>query len=259
MGITGAPGSGKSTIVSGLVDELRSESERLAIVAVDPTSPFSGGAILGDRVRMGEHAGDGRVFIRSVANRGALGGISESTPAIVSSLDGLGFEEIIIETVGVGQSEVDIARAAHTTVVVVSPGWGDAIQVSKAGFLEIADVIVVNKADRPGVETTVRDLNAMVSTAPPTDWQPPIVTTIAIDGTGLGDLAEAIGEHRRFLTGPAGTARARLRAAHELGLAIAWEAERSAVRSDRSPELVDAIVRRDIDPWTAAERVLAAE
>lgn len=258
VGVTGAPGCGKSSLVSGLVDEFVDESRRVAVVAVDPSSPFGGGAILGDRIRMADHAADPRVFIRSVANRGALGGISASTPAVVSALDGLGFEQIVIETVGVGQSEVDIARTADTTVVVVNPGWGDSVQVAKAGFLEVADVFVVNKADRPGAESAASDLAAMVADAQGDGWRPPIVSTVAIDGRGMSELAAAIRTHREHVASLPIEDRLRPRAAHELGVAIGFESERRR-SAGSAGAIVDAIVHREVDPWTAAERVLSSE
>ncbi len=255
-GITGAPGAGKSTLVANLIPKLVDESGRLAVVAVDPSSPFTGGAILGDRIRMAEHAGDDRVFIRSVANRGALGGISDSTPSIVSALDGLGFGEILIETVGVGQSEVEIASTADTTVVVVSPGWGDAVQASKAGFLEIADVLVVNKADRPDADQTVHDLSTMLQTGPQLAWMPPIVTTIATDDNGTNDLVDAIRRHRRHLAESGELeVRRRKRAAREVAAAI-----RRQILGDLHTEsdsgMLARVFAREIDPWTAADDVL---
>lgn len=255
-GITGAPGAGKSTLVANLIPRLVEESGRIAVVAVDPSSPFTGGAILGDRIRMAEHTADDRVFIRSVANRGALGGISDSTPSIVSALDGLGFGEIVIETVGVGQSEVEIASTADTTVVVVSPGWGDAVQASKAGFLEIADVLVVNKADRPDADQTVHDLSTMLATGPQLAWMPPIVTTIAIDDHGTDDLVEAIRLHRRHLTDSGEQeVRRRRRAAREVAAAI-----RRQILGDLHTEsdsgMLARVFAREVDPWTAADDVL---
>ncbi|MDJ0498804.1 MAG: methylmalonyl Co-A mutase-associated GTPase MeaB, partial [Acidimicrobiia bacterium] len=161
-GLTGAPGAGKSTLTDRLIQEVRSEGSEIAVVAVDPSSPFSGGAVLGDRVRMQDHIDDHGVYIRSMASRGHLGGISAATPKVVATLDGLGFPEVFVETVGVGQAEVEIAGNADTTVVVVNPGWGDSVQAAKAGLLEIGDIFVVNKADRPGVHETVRDLTQML-------------------------------------------------------------------------------------------------
>ena len=255
-GITGAPGSGKSTLTSGLIPTLLPDDGRLAVVAVDPSSPFSGGAILGDRIRMMEHAGDHRVFIRSLANRGSLGGISESTPAVLAVLDGLGFAEILVETVGVGQSEVEIATTADTTVVVVSPGWGDAIQVSKAGFLEVADILVVNKADRPDVEVAVRDLEAMLEIGPRQDWHTPVVRTVATTGEGIAELRDAIRAHRAHLVGTdALERRRRVRAARELAAAVRRRVEADVDVDDDG--LVARIAARTIDPWSAADDLLS--
>jgi LAO/AO transport system kinase len=255
-GITGAPGAGKSTLVSQLVPLLRVDG-MLAVVAVDPSSPFSGGAILGDRIRMGNHAGDDRVYIRSLANRGALGGISETTPPVVAALDGLGFDEIVVETVGVGQSEVEVATTTDTTVVVVSPGWGDAIQVSKAGFLEIADVLVVNKADRPGAEAAVKDLESMISMGQDRGWSPPVIETVATRGTGIVELATAIADHRAHLESAGEReGRRRMAAARQLAAAIRLEADRTSEVNDLD-DLVTQVATRQIDPWTAAARLLA--
>ena len=258
-GITGTPGAGKSTLTSALLPHVLADADKVAIVAVDPSSPFSGGAILGDRVRMAEHAGDDRVFIRSVANRGSLGGISDTTPAIVAALDGLGFGEVIIETVGIGQSEVEIATTADTTIVVLSPGWGDAIQVSKAGFLEIADVFVVNKADRDGADAAVRDLVSMLELVPSPQWVPPVIETVATTGGGGGDLWRAVGEHRVFLRSSGqDVLRRRARAAFQLAAAVRQELEVSLRYDGATPDIIDAIAQRTLDPWTAAERIVNA-
>lgn len=254
-GITGAPGAGKSTLVSELIPYLAGDG-RMAVVAIDPSSPFTGGAILGDRVRMGSHTSNDRVFIRSLANRGSLGGISDTTPAVAAALDGLGFEEVLIETVGVGQSEVEIASAANTTVVVVSPGWGDSVQASKAGLLEIADVFVVNKADRAGADVTVDDLKAMIAMGPVCEWTPPVVRTCAIDGTGVEELFSEIRSHRDHLAASGELeVRVQRRAAAQLSAAVH---ERALTASDTVADdgLVDRIARREIDPWSAAASVL---
>ncbi|MGI9667603.1 MAG: methylmalonyl Co-A mutase-associated GTPase MeaB [Acidimicrobiia bacterium] len=256
-GVTGAPGAGKSTLVAELVPRLLETDQRLAVVAVDPSSPFTGGAILGDRVRMSSVASDERVFIRSLANRGSLGGISETTPSIVASLDGLGFSEVIVETVGVGQSEVEVAMTANTTVVVVPAGWGDTVQAAKAGFLEIADVLVVNKADRPDADRTVADLVGMIETGPHHAWTVPVVKTIATDGQGVDDLAAAIRSHRSHLAASGeGAERMRVQAARHLAAALRFEMETS---NEDDAGIVDEIASRAIDPWTAAVRLSAAQ
>jgi LAO/AO transport system kinase len=256
-GITGTPGAGKSTLASSLMSHIVGSTDKAAIVAVDPSSPFTGGAILGDRIRMGAHAGDERVFIRSVANRGSLGGISQATPAIVAGLDGLGFGEIVIETVGVGQSEVEITTTADTAIVVVSPGWGDAVQVAKAGFLEIADIFVVNKADRSDADIAVRDLQAMLELAPRAGWMPPVIETVATTDAGVEDLWAAIKRHRVFLE-ESGTrmTRRRVRAAAQLSAALRQSLDDTIDLTSGSSDLVDRIANRQIDPWTAADRVL---
>jgi LAO/AO transport system kinase len=225
IGVTGAPGTGKSSLVNALAKAYRAQSKTVGIVAVDPTSPFSGGAILGDRIRMMEHSGDAGVFIRSMATRGSLGGVARATRDMVRVIDAAGFDIILVETVGAGQSEVDIVRTAHTTIVVEAPGLGDDVQAIKAGILEIADVLVVNKADRPGANQTVRALRAMLELGHPaareqfarhhgrlleveiaaqnhedTVWIPPVIQTTATDNTGIADLAIAIESHRQFVT-----------------------------------------------------------
>lgn len=256
-GITGAPGAGKSTLTSVLIPRAVPVDGRLAVVAVDPSSPFTGGAILGDRIRMSEHAGDERVFIRSLANRGSLGGISESTPAVIAALDGLGFPEILVETVGIGQSEVEIATAADTTIVVVSPGWGDTIQTAKAGFLEVADVLVVNKADRPDAETAVRDLESMLTLGPERAWMPPVVRTTATTGDGVDELHHTIEAHRAYLARSGERdRRRRIRAARELAAAVRRRVEDS-VNVTTSDGFVARVAAHAVDPWTAADELLA--
>ncbi len=206
VGVTGASGTGKSTLVNRLAYTLRRNPGQptVAIVAVDPSSPFSGGAILGDRIRMHDLAGDRGVFIRSMASRGALGGLAATTGSLAAALDGAGFDFVLIETVGAGQSEVDVARTAHTTLVVEAPGLGDEVQAIKAGILEIADILVVNKADLPGADHTLRMLRATLEAAPPRGegsrlWKPPVLPTIATRGEGVEELARAISEHRAYL------------------------------------------------------------
>lgn len=253
IGITGAPGAGKSTIGDGIIREVRARGDRVAVLAVDPTSPFSGGAVLGDRVRMQEHVLDPGVFIRSMATRGHLGGLSAAAPKALVLLEAAKYPWILVETVGVGQDEVEVTAAADTVVVVVTPGWGDGIQAAKAGILEIGDVFVVNKSDRPGAADAVADLRAMLGLAPAADWVPPIVETVASVGTGIPELWEAIRAHRDHL-GPAGMeARRRNRRRTELESALAVELRRRAITvADAAPELVTAVERGELDPWTAA-------
>ena len=257
-GITGAPGAGKSSLVDGLVSHAADQGN-VAVVAVDPSSPFTGGAVLGDRIRMQRHTDDARVYIRSMANRGHLGGLADATPRVVALLDGIGFPEVIIETVGVGQAEVDVAVSADTVVVVVNPGWGDSIQAAKAGLLEIGDVFVVNKADRPGAHEAVADLNRMLDVGPARGWRPPVVTTIATDGTGLGELLTAIAAHRRHLseTGALHQSR-RDRAMREIEAAVRAGLRRRAAIDHAGDATLDRVVAREMDPWSAAESVIDA-
>src|SRR3990170_1950541 len=197
IGITGAPGSGKSTLTEQLVARARKDDLKVGVLAIDPSSPFSGGALLGDRVRMQSHATDPEVFIRSMATRGHLGGTSLATPDAVRVLDAVGKDVVIIETVGVGQAEVEITDACDTTLVVVSPGWGDAVQAAKAGLMEIADVFVVNKADRPGAKDAVRELKQMLDMSD-ADWRPEVIETVATKGEGIDELWAAIEKHRAW-------------------------------------------------------------
>jgi LAO/AO transport system kinase len=261
VGITGAPGAGKSTLTDRLIGRLRRDGLPVGVLAVDPTSPFTGGAILGDRVRMQDHATDEGVFIRSMATRGHLGGLALATPQAVRVLDAAGKPWVLIETVGVGQAEVDIAAAADTTVVVVTPGWGDGVQANKAGLLEIADVFVVNKADRQGADDAVRDLAQMLELSGHRAWPPPIIETVATDGRGIEELYDAIAAHRAHLESDgllASNREARLR--EELRAIVL---ERFARRIDELctgatfDRLVDEVASRDLDPYTAADRLLA--
>jgi LAO/AO transport system kinase len=259
VGLTGAPGAGKSTLTSALVGRMRRDEVPVAVLAIDPSSPFSGGAILGDRVRMGDHTGDEGVYIRSMATRGHLGGLSLATREAVRALDATGWPWILIETVGVGQVEVEVASAADTTVVVVNPGWGDAVQANKAGLLEIADVFVINKADRPGVDETRRDLERMLDLTDRAGWRPPVVATTATAGDGIDDLWAAIRDHRSHLeaTGELAPRRA-ARAADELVQILAVLLHERAIAQaggDLEPAAAE-VTARTIDPWTAAERLL---
>ena len=257
-GITGAPGAGKSTLVDGLLG-FAADQGNVAVVAVDPSSPFSGGAVLGDRIRMQRHTDDPRVYIRSMANRGHLGGLADSTPRVVALLDGIGFSEVLIETVGVGQAEIDVASSADTVMVVVNPGWGDSIQAAKAGLLEIGDVFVVNKADRPDVDETVTELFRMLDVGPERAWRPPIVTTVATDGSGLDDLWAAVLDHRRHLT-EAGELqdRRRERASREIEAAVRAGLRRRASLDSGGVELLSRVAAREIDPWSAAGTIIDA-
>jgi LAO/AO transport system kinase len=261
VGITGAPGAGKSTLTSALVGVARAKVESIGVLAVDPSSPFTGGAILGDRVRMQDHALDEGVFIRSMATRGHLGGLALATPEAVRLLEATGRQVILVETVGVGQVEVDIAEAADTTVVVVNPGWGDAVQASKAGLMEIADVFAINKADRPGVDDTRRDLEAMLDLSPGGRWRPPIVATVASRGEGVEQLWEAIVAHRAHLEASGELARRRqARQDDELRHILREKLDaraRALEHSDGFGAVRARLHARQIDPWAAADEVLA--
>jgi LAO/AO transport system kinase len=264
VGLTGAPGAGKSTLTSALIGHLRSMQIELAVLAVDPSSPFTGGAILGDRVRMQDHATDPGVFIRSMATRGHLGGLSLATPEAVRLLDAVGRHLILVETVGVGQVEVEVAGKADTTVVVVNPGWGDSVQANKAGLMEIADVFVINKADRKGVEETSRDLMQMLdlSDLPHDAWRPPIVPTVATSGEGITDVWDAVLAHRDHAETSGQLAERRsFRLREELREIVAQRLGRRARQlcsGERWDELTDEVVGRTTDPWTAADEMLAA-
>ena len=262
VGLTGAPGVGKSTSTNALVAAYRARGDRVGVLAVDPTSPFSGGALLGDRVRMTDHTADPDVFIRSMASRGHLGGLSWAAPQAVRVLDAAGCDVVLVETVGVGQSEVEVAGTADTTVVLLAPGMGDGIQAAKAGILEVADVLVVNKADREGASRTVRELRGAVGMAEGDGggWAPPVVRTVATSGEGMDDLVDAVQAHRDHL-GDDGLRRRRLlRATREVeGLAV--ETLRSRVGGVAGgadlAELAAEVVDGRTDPWAAADRLLA--
>lgn len=284
VGVTGAPGTGKSSLVNRLALHYRRapDPKRVAVIAVDPSSPFTGGALLGDRVRMRDLSGDPGVFIRSMATRGSLGGLAQATAAVAQVFDAAGFEVVLIETVGAGQAEVDIARLAHTTLVVESPGFGDDIQAIKAGILEIADILVVNKADLPSAQNTERALRGMLDLAHPVAktfrhhgqamrvageeagnaplWLPPIVRTIATDGTGVEALAEAVGRHAAHLRQSGDWGR-RERARLEVELeALVTEALvgqfRARVSEVRYKEVVERVVNRSLSPWEAVKVLL---
>jgi LAO/AO transport system kinase len=283
IGVTGAPGTGKSSLVNQLAQHFRKQEERrVAIVAVDPSSPFTGGAVLGDRVRMRDLAGDPGVFIRSMASRGSLGGLAGATAGLVQVFDAAGFDIILIETVGAGQAEVDIARLAHTTLVVEAPGLGDDIQAIKAGILEIADILVVNKADRPGVENTLNALKGALELAHPVrhvfqhhgraevveapdshkynSWVPPVLKTVATEGTGVAELAEAIRRHAEHLRQSGGwDARDRSRLESELEallqdtLVVRF---RDEVSDSRYQEILEEVFHRELAPLEAVRMLL---
>ncbi|MCU0260958.1 MAG: methylmalonyl Co-A mutase-associated GTPase MeaB [Ilumatobacteraceae bacterium] len=262
IGLTGAPGAGKSTLTSATIAHLRSLELEVAVLAIDPSSPFTGGAILGDRVRMQDHATDPGVFIRSMATRGHLGGLSLATPEAVRLLDALGRRWILVETVGVGQVEVEIAGKADTTVVVVNPGWGDSVQANKAGLMEIADVFVINKADRAGVDQTRRDLEQMLDLSElGHDWRPPIVATVANTGEGVSDLWDAVLRHRAHAEASGQLTRRRThRLREELREIVVqrlYEKARDLTTGDRWDELTDEVLHHRVDPWTAADEMLA--
>ena len=262
IGLTGAPGVGKSTITGALVGAYRGKGLRVAVLAVDPTSPFTGGALLGDRVRMQGHATDPGVFIRSMATRGHLGGLSWAAPQAVRIADAAGFDVIMIETVGVGQAEVEVASLADTTVVIVAPGMGDSVQAAKAGILEIADVFVVNKNDRPGAQEAIRDLRTMVAMARPCPggWKQPIVATAAADGAGIDDLADRLAEHAAWLAASGELDRRRLARAREEISAIAVAELRRRLGALPGEAHLETLAARvaggDLDPYTAADHLI---
>jgi len=262
VGITGAPGAGKSTLTDGLIGALRASGDGVAVLAVDPTSPFTGGAVLGDRVRMQDHVSDDGVYIRSMASRGHLGGLSAAAPKALTLLDAAGFPWLLIETVGVGQDEVEVTQAADTTLVVVTPGWGDGIQAAKAGILEIGDVFVVNKADRVGVKDTVADLRMMMQLGGHRDWSPPIIETVASSGDGIGGVLEAIHEHRAHLESTNGLEqRRRSRRISELESALAVSYRLLAaekVAAGLGESLLEAVASGEADPWSTATTILEA-
>jgi LAO/AO transport system kinase len=266
IGVTGAPGTGKSTLVNELTKALRAQTTTVGIVAVDPSSPFTGGAMLGDRVRMRDLAGDPGIFIRSMATRGSLGGLARATSDVVKLLDAVGFAVILVETVGAGQAEVDIARTAHTTIVIEAPGMGDEVQALKAGLMEIADILVVNKADRPGAARTARalelviNLNTTRSQTGDKTWQPPIVQTIALDGTGVAEVLEATAAHREHLiTTGLWASREQARVETELYNILQQELLDRAIAKAGEEQMQDWVARiaaRDVDVYTAMETII---
>jgi len=263
VGITGAPGSGKSTLTSALVSEMRPEGHSLGVLAIDPSSPFTGGAILGDRVRMQTHALDPDVFIRSMATRGHLGGLALAAPAAVRLLEATGRAWVLLETVGVGQVEVEIVGAADTTIVVVNPGWGDAIQANKAGLMEIADIFVINKADRDGVDATRRDLDYMLDLSGlghDGEWRPPIHCTVATEPQGVGQLWASLGEHRRFIDENGELAKRRaMRAGEELERIVRERLAEKVNAMKASAGFVDLqrqVESGTLDPWQAANQLV---
>jgi GTPase len=286
LGVTGNPGSGKSTLCDRLIASYRDRGVRVGVVAVDPTSPYSGGAILGDRIRMSRHATDDGVFIRSLATRGHLGGLSRSARDVVRVLDACGYGVVIVETVGVGQDELEITRTAHSTLVVMTPGLGDEVQAIKAGILECADVFAVNKADRDGADTTVRDLELTIalgndpilavsktkshlaqqatsrnSAAPSDRWTPPIVKCVATRGDGIQQVVDALDRHRQWLEGTAaGARRKRMRLAEEVRDSLREALIDAAVHdlASRIDEAVYAVEAKEVDPYTATEKLVAA-
>ncbi len=265
IGLTGPPGVGKSTTTAALVSAYRAAGHRVGVLAIDPSSPFSGGALLGDRIRMQIHATDPGVFIRSMATRGHLGGLSWAAPQALRVLDAAGYDVILIETVGVGQSEVDVVSLADTTLVLVAPGMGDGIQAAKAGILEIADVFVVNKADREGAERTARELKHMISlgrrevTGP--SWRPPVVRTVADRIEGISDVIDAVGAHREWMVAHGVLRRRRLHRAHTEVEAIAVAALRERLGTLEKNSAFSALAQRvadgDLDPYAAADELVS--
>ena len=262
VGLTGAPGAGKSTLTSAVIGLIRKQQIEVAVLAIDPSSPFTGGAILGDRVRMQDHATDPGVFIRSMATRGHLGGLSLATPEAVRLLDAVGRRWILVETVGVGQVEVEIAGKADTTVVVVNPGWGDSVQANKAGLMEIADIFVINKADRKGAEETRRDLEGMLDLGdlPHEAWRPPIVSVVATGQTGVSELWDTVLRHRETIEASGELQRRRaFRLREELREIVARRLEQRArelATGDRWDELQADVLEHRLDPWSAADEML---
>jgi len=262
IGVTGPPGSGKSTLVNVLTQRFRGSGRTVGIIAVDPSSPFSGGALLGDRVRMRDLAGDPGVFVRSMATRGSLGGLAQATNDVVKVLDAAGFDAVLIETVGAGQSEVEIASTAHTTIVLEAPGMGDEVQALKAGLMEIADILVVNKADRPGAARTARALEMVIdrnSAASEDGWQPPILQTVALDGSGVPELVQAIDDHRqhRCTTGLLAERERRRIKGELVGVLQRELLDRllSRLGPEELGQWVERVAARKVDVYTVASRL----
>jgi LAO/AO transport system kinase len=265
IGITGSPGVGKSTSTNALVGAFRERGNRIGVLAVDPSSPFSGGALLGDRVRMQDHALDPEVYIRSMASRGHLGGLSWTTPQALRVLDAAGCDVILVETVGVGQSEVEIAGLADTTIVLLAPGMGDGIQAAKAGILEIGDLFVVNKADREGADATVRDIRHMISLGDRTEpnlWRPPVIKTVAAQGVGVDEVMESIDKHFAWMESTGVLRQRRVRRAGDEIEAIAIQALRQRMGDLRHGNGVDELAAQVVDgatdPYAAADQVVTA-
>lgn len=264
IGLTGSPGVGKSTVTSAMVTEYRRQGLRVGVLAVDPSSPFSGGALLGDRIRMQDHSGDAGVYIRSMAARGHLGGVAWATPQAVRVLDAAGCDVILVETVGVGQSEVEVASLADTTLVVLAPGLGDGIQAAKAGVLEVGDVFVVNKADRDGADELVRELRGTVRLAErePGDWREPIVSTVAVRGDGVDDLIEAVDKHQSWLDETGEMQRRRRARAREEVESLAVASVRAWFDEIHGDSQLDTLAERvllgDLDPYAAADELVSA-
>jgi LAO/AO transport system kinase len=263
IGVTGPPGAGKSTLVDMLVTQLRTTGQRVGVLAIDPSSPFTGGAILGDRVRMSRHALDEGVFIRSMGTRGAAGGLSRATFDATAVLDAMGYGTIIVETVGVGQDELDVVSLAHTTIIVTVPGLGDEVQAIKAGLMEAGEVFVINKADREGFEQTRRHLELLLQLRgqrlPPGAWQAPLLSAVAARGEGAAELAAALAAHRQQLQRDGGFERQHARRNEAQFLLLAREAALAQVLRAAPAPLVAAVRERRLDPYTAAAQLLHAQ